>query len=154
MTLSTGSYEPAPEECAIDSASPLKEDPRLQLIVESLQSKRGVDILVMDLRGISDASDYFVLCTGTSDLHVKSLSVAVVDELKKEGHRPWHVEGLNQRRWVLVDLVDIVIHVFSLEAREFYALERLWGDAPCTLVEEPEHVPSHDAEPWAPEAIR
>lgn len=99
------------------------------MIVEALQSKKGLDILVMDLRPVSDAADFFVLCTGTSDAHVRALSEDVIDSLRHVGERPWHVEGAQTRRWVLIDLVDIVIHVLRREAREFYALERLWGDA-------------------------
>jgi len=89
----------------------------------------GVDITGMDLRSLSDAADYFILCTGESDPQVRSLCEEVVDRLKAEGERPWHVEGLATRRWVLIDLVDIVVHIFRQEAREFYSLERLWGDA-------------------------
>jgi len=83
----------------------------------------------MDLRQVSDTADYFVLCTGTSDAHVRALSEDVADRMRQLGDRPWHVEGTQTRRWVLIDLVDIVVHVFRREAREFYALERLWGDA-------------------------
>ena len=119
-----------PETVPIDPASAfLSADPRLRTIVDALQSRKGVDIIVMDLRSLSDAADYFVLCTGESDPQIRSLCEEVVDRLKSEGERPWHVEGLGTRRWVLIDLVDIVVHIFRPEAREFYALERLWGDA-------------------------
>ncbi len=118
------------EKLAIESPpSILTEVPRLQVIVETLQNKKGLDIAVMDLRQVSDAADFFVLCTGTSDAHVRALSEDVVDSMRRAGDRPWHVEGTQTRRWVLVDLVDIVIHILRSEAREFYALERLWGDA-------------------------
>ncbi len=129
-------------ENSIESPSPLSEDPRLQLIVDSLQSKQAVDILVMDLRTLSDVADFFVVCSSTSDLHARALSGDLVDTLKTEGHRPWHVEGLDQRRWILVDLVDIVIHIFRSDAMEFYSLERLWGDAPVTVIEESADFPS------------
>lgn len=108
------------------------EDPRIDQIVEVLQEKKGVDILLMDLRGLSDAADYFVLCTGTSEQHVRTLADEVAQALKEAGDPPWHIEGAATRRWVLVDFVDIVVHVFRQEARDFYALERLWGDAQCT----------------------
>ena len=106
------------------------------MIVDSLQSKQAVDILLMDLRTLSDVADFFVVCSSTSDMHARALCGDLVDELKTKGHRPWHVEGMDQRRWILIDLVDIVIHIFRSDAREFYSLERLWGDAPCTLIEE------------------
>ena len=105
-------------------------------IVENLQSKKGLDILLMDLRSSTDTTDFFILCTATSDLHVKTLADEVTNKLKEQGHRPWHVEGYKSRRWILIDYVDIVVHIFRREAREFYALERLWGDAECTSFED------------------
>lgn len=88
------------------------------------------DVMVLDLRGISTATDYFVLASGTSDVQVKAIADHVVDELKKQGVRPQHVEGLRGARWVLIDYVDLVVHVFHPQARDFYQLENLWGDAP------------------------
>lgn len=85
---------------------------------------------------MSDAADFFVLCSATSEPHVRSLADDLVDRLRQAGERPWHVEGRESLRWVLIDLVDIVIHVFRKEARDFYALERLWGDAAVTRFED------------------
>lgn len=107
----------------------LSADPRLRLIVDALTDKKALDIVVMDLREVSDASDYFVVCTGTSEPHVRALANDLVGVLREAKQRPWHVEGTETLRWVLVDLVDIVVHIFRQEARDFYALERLWGDA-------------------------
>ena len=95
----------------------------------SLELKAS-DVVVLDLRGISTATDYFVIASGTSDVQVKAIAEHVRDELKKESVRPEHVEGLRGGRWVLMDYVDFVVHVFHPQAREFYQLERLWGDAP------------------------
>ena len=92
--------------------------------------RKGRDPLLLDLRGISNATDYFLLVTGTSDTHVKSIADHVIEELKAMDVRPMHVEGLRSGRWVLIDYVDFVVHVFHPAAREFYQLERLWGDAP------------------------
>ncbi len=92
--------------------------------------RKGHDVSVLDLRGISTATDYFVLASGTSDVQVKAIADHVVEELKKEGVRPQHVEGLRGGRWVLIDYVDFVVHVFHPHARAFYQLETLWGDAP------------------------
>lgn len=116
-------------------AKPLCQDEIIEKIVEILQSKKAQDILLMDLRSLTDTTDFFVLCTGNSDLHVKTLADEVADQLKEEGQRPWHIEGNKTRRWVLIDYVDIVVHIFRREAREFYALERLWGDAESTPFE-------------------
>ncbi len=105
------------------------EDARIDQIIEVLLDKKGTGILLMDLRGLSDAADFFVLCTGTSEQHVKTLADEVTQSLKEAGDPPWHVEGGSTRRWILVDFVDIVVHVFRQEARDFYALERLSGAA-------------------------
>ncbi len=127
-------------------ASALPADPLLGLILRTLRDKKALDPVVIDLRGISDAADYFVLCSGTSDPHVRSLADDLVEYLRGQGHRPWHVEGRQSLRWVLVDLVDIVVHIFRQEARDFYALERLWGDAPATRLrnEWEEETPAPD----------
>lgn len=87
-------------------------------------------MLVLDLRGISTATDHFVIASGTSDVQVKAIAEHVLDELKKEGVRPQHVEGMRGGRWVLLDYVDFIVHVFHPQARAFYQLENLWGDAP------------------------
>ena len=115
--------------------SPTIEE-RAQRIVELLQDKKALDILLMDLRPLTDTTDFFILCSGTSDQHVKTLADELIDRLKAAGDPPWHVEGYGTRRWVLVDCVDIVVHIFQRETREFYALERLWGDAETTSFEE------------------
>ena len=91
---------------------------------------KAQDIVILDLRGISTATDYFVIAGGTSDVQVKAIANRVVDDLKREGVRPQHVEGLRGGRWILVDYVDFVVHVFHPQARDFYQLEALWGDAP------------------------
>lgn len=99
--------------------------------------RKAHDVLVLDLRGISTATDYFVIASGTSDVQVKAIADLIVDELKKDGVRPEHVEGVRGGRWVLLDYIDFVVHVFHPQARQFYQLENLWGDAPRS--EEP-HV--------------
>ena len=79
--------------------------------------------------------DFFVIATGRSDTHVSAIGDHLVDELKKEGVRPSGVEGMRGGRWVLADYVDFVVHIFHPAAREFYQLERLWGDAPVRVFE-------------------
>lgn len=105
---------------------------RVQRIAGLLQDKKALDIVLLDLRAVTDTADFFVLCSGTSDLHVKALTEELCDQLEASGEGPWHVEGYETRRWVLLDFVDIVVHIFRQEVREFYALERLWGDAART----------------------
>lgn len=97
--------------------------------------RKGVDMVVLDLRGLSNATDYFFVVSGTSDMHVRSIAEHIIEELRKEGTRPSHVEGLRTGRWVLIDYIDFVVHVFHPAAREFYQLERLWGDAPTLAIE-------------------
>jgi ribosome-associated protein len=98
--------------------------------VELALERKAHDVTVLDLRGISTATDYFVVASGTSDVQVKAIADHVVEELKKEGSSVAHVEGLRGGRWVLLDYIDFVVHVFHPQARAFYQLENLWGDAP------------------------
>jgi ribosome-associated protein len=102
----------------------------LQLVVDALLDRKAVEPVVLDLRGLSSATDYFVIVSGTSNAHVRGMADHLVSELAPAGVAPHHVEGLAQGRWVLLDYVDFVVHVFHPELRDFYQLERLWGDAP------------------------
>jgi ribosome-associated protein len=91
---------------------------------------KASDVVLLDLTGVSDATDFFVIASGTSDTHVRSTAEHVMEGLKKkEGVAPHHIEGLQQGRWVLLDYVDVIVHVFHPTLREFYQLERLWSDA-------------------------
>lgn len=108
----------------------------IQRAVELALDRKAVDMMLLDLRGVSNATDFFLLINGTSDTHVRSIADHIIDELRKEGIRADHIEGLRSGRWVLVDYFDFVIHVFHPAAREFYQLERLWGDAPVIPIEE------------------
>ena len=103
--------------------------------VELLFDRKAVDVTLLDLRKVSTATDFFVIATGRSDTHVSAIGDHLVDELKKEGVRPSGVEGMRGGRWVLADYVDFVVHIFHPAAREFYQLERLWGDAPVRVFE-------------------
>jgi len=92
--------------------------------------RKAQSVMALDLRGISSATDWFVIATGTSDTHVRAIADFVDDELRKEGVRPNHIEGRSGGRWILIDYIDFVVHVFHHETRDFYQLENLWGDAP------------------------
>ncbi|HEU4451643.1 MAG TPA: ribosome silencing factor [Longimicrobium sp.] len=104
-------------------------------VVDLLFDRKALDVTLLDLRGISSATDWFIVATGTSDTHVGAIADNVIDEMKKEGVRPLNVEGAREGRWVLVDYFDFVLHVFHPQAREFYQLERLWGDAPTHVLQ-------------------
>ena len=101
----------------------------IALAVRALDSKKGKDIKVLYTADQTTLADCFVICTGTSNTQVKALSDAVEDAMTKAGEEPHHVEGHRGGQWTLLDYSAIVVHVFTEEAREFYALERLWSDA-------------------------
>ena len=99
-------------------------------IISFAQEKKAEDILLFDLRGITTMTDFFVICSGTSDTHVKAIAESVIEGCRKDRIDVYHVEGLGgSLNWVLIDLVDIVVHVFLPDTRKYYQLERLWGDA-------------------------
>jgi ribosome-associated protein len=87
------------------------------------------DVVMLNLGGVTDMTDYFVIASGTSDTHVRAIAEHVMEQMKKEGVAVHHIEGLTQGRWVLLDYVDFVVHLFHPALRQFYQLERLWGDA-------------------------
>ena len=103
---------------------------------ELMFDRKALDVTLLDLRGVSTATDFFLIATGTSDTHVAAIADHVVDALKSTGVRPLNVEGERGGRWILVDYFSFVVHVFHPAAREFYQLERLWGDAPAHVLEQ------------------
>jgi ribosome-associated protein len=97
--------------------------------------RKALDVVQLDLRGIIGYTDYFVICSGRSDRQVKAIHDAIHEGMKKQhGVLPERVEGLAQARWVLMDYLDVVVHVFTPETREYYRLEQLWGEAPAEVV--------------------
>ena len=99
-------------------------------------SKKAENVTSIDLRGLSPACDFFVICEGTSSVHVRAIADAIDDGLRESGEKPWHVEGRESGRWVLLDYVNVVVHVFDTETRDYYQLERLWGDAKTETYED------------------
>lgn len=91
-------------------------------------TKKALDVVVMDLRTLSSVADYFVICSGDSDIQVKAIADAVEEGLEKKGVSPWHREA-GSKNWLVLDYVDVVLHVFHKNTRSFYSLEKLWGDA-------------------------
>jgi ribosome-associated protein len=108
------------------------------VIVKGMQEKKAADIIVMDLRKIKNAvADFFVICSGNSDKQLDAISDSIDAEVSKTlKENPWHTEGKNNKEWLLLDYIDVVAHVFRKDRREFYALERLWGDAEITEIED------------------
>jgi ribosome-associated protein len=101
------------------------------VIVKGMQEKKATDIVVLDLRKVKNAvADFFVLCSGSSDKQLDAIADSIDEEVFKAlKENPWHIEGKNNKEWMLLDYIDVVAHVFRKDRREFYALEKLWGDA-------------------------
>ena len=99
----------------------------LALSTEALEELKARDVSVLDVRDMTTITDYFVIASGTSDRHVKSLAERIIERAKEVDQSPLGVEGLDRGEWVLVDLADVVVHVMQAEAREFYKLENLWS---------------------------
>lgn len=99
--------------------------------------KHAKAVTIMDLRGLTSVTDFFVICTGDSAVQVKAIVDHVDDSLRKAGDKPYHIEGYDKSSWVIVDFVDVVAHIFSPSSREYYGLERLWADAKVSDVTEP-----------------
>lgn len=97
-------------------------------------TKRAEDVVILDLRELDGVCDFFVIATGHSEIQVKAIADSVEEGLRAWGMRPWHSEGFEARRWVLLDYVDVVVHVFHARAREYYLLDKLWGDAAREVV--------------------
>jgi len=113
-------------------------------IAQLALTKKAHNITVMDLRKVTDMADFFVVCSADSDVQVKAVADAVADGTDQLGISPWHREGMAQSQWILLDYVDVVVHIFYKETRKFYGIEKLWGDAKIEVVEDtPKKTPAH-----------
>lgn len=112
-------------------------DQKLMLVLQGIQDVKGTDITIMDLRSIPNtACEYFVICNGSSNTQVNAITNSVQKVVSKAiQEKPWHVEGTENGEWVLMDFVDIVVHIFQPDIRTYYNLEDLWGDAKITTIE-------------------
>lgn len=118
-----------PITTAIDTLQKVRE------AVSAADDRKAVDLKVLHLAKVTDFTDYFLVCSGTSERQVQAIADAVQERLRENKSRPLHVEGYNRGQWVLLDYGDLVVHVFQEEPRRYYALERLWGDAPEVTAE-------------------
>jgi ribosome-associated protein len=109
-----------------------------QLVVKGMQEKKASDIVVMDLREVRNSvAEFFVICSGASDKQLDAIAQSVDEEVYKGlKEDPWHSEGKNNKEWVLIDYSNVVAHIFKKDKRNFYGLEKLWGDAVITQVDE------------------
>ncbi|HMS64261.1 MAG TPA: ribosome silencing factor [Ignavibacteria bacterium] len=105
-------------------------------IADLILQKKGSNILIMDISKLTTVTDFFVICSVSSDTQVKAISEFVKDETKKIEERPWHNEGYTSLSWVLLDYVDVVVHIFLEDSRKFYNLEGLWADAEITEIKD------------------
>ena len=119
-----------------DQQSPEMTPERLaQLAASYAADKKAMDLTVLDLRGVSSYTDFFVVCSGNTDRQTKAIADGIHEGLKKDhGMLPRRIEGLPEARWILMDYLDVVVHIFTPDAREFYRLEQLWGEAPKRAV--------------------
>ena len=124
-----------PEPQTLPSTPPLDTAQRVREAVAAAEDRKALDLKVLHLQKISDFTDYFMICSGTSERQVQAIADAVQEKLRELRVRPLHVEGYNRGQWVLIDYGDLVVHVFQEEPRRHYALERLWGDAPDVTAE-------------------
>jgi ribosome-associated protein len=111
-------------------------------------SKKAADVQLLDLRKVSDVADFFLLCSADSDVQVKAVADAIIDGMAAADVYPWHREGVSQKQWILLDFIDVVVHIFHRDVRKFYGLEKLWGDAKIeTLSDAPPAVRRKTAAP-------
>ena len=111
----------------------------INTITEALLDKKAKDIAVLDVRGLTTLTDYFIVCHGTSDTQIGALASSVSVKTKEVlGEAEWKKEGLDTRRWIILDYVNVVVHIFNKEKREYYGIERMWNDAEITKIEDPE----------------
>jgi ribosome-associated protein len=108
---------------------------KAQRAARAALDRKAVDLVVLDVQGLSGVTDYFLVCSGRSTTHLKSITDAIREDLREEGVRPLHIEGATESGWVLLDYGDVLMHVFLEDTRAYYALERLWGDAPSISVD-------------------
>ena len=121
---------------APNTASELEPAQLADLVARYASDVKAQDIVELDLRGVLGYTDYFVIATGGSDRQVKAVHDRIHENMKKDhGLLPRRVEGLGESRWILMDYLDVIVHVFTAEAREYYRLEQLWGEAPKRHVE-------------------
>ena len=113
----------------------LSAEHKAQRAARAALDRKALDLVVLDVQGLSSVTDYFLVCSGRSTTHMKAITDAIREELKQDGVRPLHAEGATDSGWVLLDYGDVLMHVFLEDTRAYYALERLWGDAPSVPVD-------------------
>jgi len=123
-TLKSGQFSTDSKTKTADSAK------LIETISEALLEKKAQDIVLLDVRELTTLTDYFIVCHGSSDTQIRALANSVTEKTKNDlGESVWKKEGMDVRRWIILDYVNIVVHIFSEEKREYYGIERMWSDA-------------------------
>ena len=125
----TRARRPSPPAAAVRHVAGDATPEALLIAVEAALSKKAARPVALDLRKLDLVCDYFLIVSGSSEVQVKAIAEAIQDKLRTHGLRPWHLEGMEARHWVLLDYVEFVVHVFHEKTREYYMLDHLWGDA-------------------------
>ena len=120
-----------------EGGSDIQLKQRIRLALEAADEKKATDPVAINLKGVASFTDCFVICTGNLRRQNQAICDAIVEQLRDIGERPWHVEGYERGEWIMIDYSDLVAHIFTPDAREFYNLERLWGDAPRVAMARP-----------------
>lgn len=122
---------------SVDESKVSNSDKLIEVIAEGLLEKKAQDITVLDVHDLTTLTDAFVVCHATTDVQIKAIADSVVMKTKKElGEGPWQQEGRDTRRWVILDYVNVVVHIFKKDLRQHYALERIWNDAKVSKIED------------------
>jgi len=109
----------------------------ISTITEALKDKKAKEIVILDVRELTTLTDYFIVCHGTSETQIRALANNVLEDTKEKiGEHAWQREGMDARRWIIIDYVNVVVHIFSQEKREFYGIERMWNDAQRTVIKD------------------
>jgi ribosome-associated protein len=136
VDYSTGQEKTDSQSSIAAAIGEISNAPReLEVLTAALLERNARDAVVLDLRGLSDAADFFVIASGDSDTHVRAIAENVARHMKEAGFPSSGTEGTRLARWILIDYINVVAHVFLPPVREFYKLETLWGDAPSTTLE-------------------
>jgi len=116
--------------------------PIKKLVLDTLDSLKAVNVVALDVRDMTSITDYMIICSATSNRHAKAMAEEVITKAKANGHRPLGVEGEREAEWILIDLIDVVVHIMQPAVREFYNLEKLWGTPEATTVDASEKKPA------------
>ena len=108
----------------------MEDNEKLALIMEAMDAKKAVHVVTLDVSRQTQMMDLLVICTGTSNIHIRALADGVIESMKEHGYKGVRAEGYNEARWVLLDYGDVVLHIFAQDDREFYRLEEFWHGAP------------------------